>query len=322
MKVDLDTNKYFYEVMLSIMFSNSSQNAFDKLSELQSLERKQLFFVGGAPRSGTTWIQHLIDGHPSASCMGEGLFWRQLYYPLTELVENWRKAIQEKNVTQFSHTGGYPLPNEQDRDMLLATGILGSMQRQLSTWSDRGASCQAIGEKTPEDIFLFLRLRHLFPHARLVVISRDPRDTLASAWHMFVQRHRPGEDLSGMMEQFIRDALVPMERAIRTLFSLLQKDQDVCLSITYERLHTDTAGVLATIYRFLGLSDEPDTIHASIERSSFSHLSGGRERGVEDKKSFLRQGVVGGWRNTIPENMNFIILEALGWSFPYFEWKP
>ena len=35
-----------------------------------------LFFVLGAPKSGTTWLQYLLNAHPNISCRGEGLFHR------------------------------------------------------------------------------------------------------------------------------------------------------------------------------------------------------------------------------------------------------
>jgi len=35
-----------------------------------------LFFVLGLPKSGTTWLQHLLNSHPNVSCRGEGKFHR------------------------------------------------------------------------------------------------------------------------------------------------------------------------------------------------------------------------------------------------------
>ncbi|CAI9120068.1 sulfotransferase family protein [Brytella acorum] len=300
----------------------SALSAADRLAALGDLARRQLFFVGGAPRSGTTWIQHLIDGHPEASCMGEGLFWQQILHPLTAMSQKRVEALKEKNVNLFAHTGGYPLPTEDDVDAMLATGILMALQRQLSTRPDGGASCRAIGEKTPENIFLFPRLKRQFPNAKLIVISRDPRDVLASSWHMFVQRHQPDEDLSARMEGFIRHSLEPMDKGARTLFSLQEQDPSSCLSITYEGLHANTVDVLADVFGFLALPSTTEIVAGCIERSAFSRLSGGRARGMEAKQAFLRKGMVGDWRATIPEAMNAIILERLGWMFPRFGWTP
>ena len=49
---------------------------------IEALAERQLFFIGGAPRSGTTWLQLLLDCHPEVSCRGEGLFWKELAEPL------------------------------------------------------------------------------------------------------------------------------------------------------------------------------------------------------------------------------------------------
>src|ERR1700722_16518864 len=43
-------------------------------AEIAALRRKQLFFIGGAAKSGTTWLQLLLDRHPAISCNGEGHF--------------------------------------------------------------------------------------------------------------------------------------------------------------------------------------------------------------------------------------------------------
>ena len=38
------------------------------------LRSKQIFFIGGTAKSGTTWVQLLLDAHPEVSCNGEGHF--------------------------------------------------------------------------------------------------------------------------------------------------------------------------------------------------------------------------------------------------------
>ena len=32
----------------------------------------QIFFIGGSQKSGTTWLQLLLDAHPQIACKGEG----------------------------------------------------------------------------------------------------------------------------------------------------------------------------------------------------------------------------------------------------------
>jgi hypothetical protein len=54
----------------------------EREAEIADLAQRQLFFVGGAPRSGTTWVQHLLNGHPDVSCRGEGHFLQFLAAPM------------------------------------------------------------------------------------------------------------------------------------------------------------------------------------------------------------------------------------------------
>lgn len=293
-----------------------------RLDRLRAVTERQLFFVGGAPRSGTTWLQHLLDGHPDVSCRGEGLFWKHLALPLQAMVKDRGAAIAGKNKQLFAHTGGYPMPEDEDAETLLGTGILAAFDRQMRLRPDGGAGCLAVGEKTPENVFLFPRLKRLLPEARLIAIARDPRDVLASAWHAFIQRVHPDQDMSARKPEFIRTSLGAMDDGARTMVRIAAADPRSCLLLTYEALLRDTAGLLAAAFRFLGVSDDPEIITHCVERSSFERLSGGRARGVEQPDSFMRRGTAGGWRDTLDDEMNAVILERLGWMFPRFGWEP
>ena len=136
---------------------------------LRSVEDRQLFFVGGAPRSGTTWLQQIIDSHPNASCKGEGLFSKDLF-PLVEACMAQRtKALEAKNRGLFQHTGGYPLPTAEDSEFLAGTAMLLALRQQADD-----KPCLAYGEKTPKNVFFFSRFRQLFPRAKFIAIARDP----------------------------------------------------------------------------------------------------------------------------------------------------
>ena len=147
---------------------------------LQRIAGRQIFFVGGAPRSGTTWLQHMLDAHPDASCQGEGLFAKMLYPLLDGFLDSWRLKLDEKNRAVFAHLAGYALPGQEERHFLAASMILLAFRRQAG-----GRGCLAYGGETPEKIFFFLKLLALFPKAKFIAIARDPRDVLTSAWHYF-----------------------------------------------------------------------------------------------------------------------------------------
>ena len=96
------------------------------------------------------------------------LFFQQLAEPLEALITARREALWAKNTGLFRHTGGYPLPEADDAEYLLGTGILLALHRQ-----SEGKPCRAIGEKTPENVFFFPRLKQMFPGAKCIAIARE-----------------------------------------------------------------------------------------------------------------------------------------------------
>lgn len=119
----------------------------ERQERLRRLATCQLFFVGGAPRSGTTWLQQLLDAHLEVSCRGEDLFARRIADPLDALTASWRAAVAGKNGGLSGHSGGYPEPTGAEADHLLGTAVLLAPDRQRE-----GRECHAVGEKTPENV--------------------------------------------------------------------------------------------------------------------------------------------------------------------------
>ena len=288
----------------------------DRQRDLTALAGKQLFFVGGAPRSGTTWVQQILDAHPDISCQGEGLFQKHFLDPLEQLLAGRRDALAAKNNALFGHTGGYPLPGQDDADTLLGTAILLSFARQVARQEVR-----AIGEKTPENVFFFPRLRALFPNAKLIIIARDPRDVLTSAWHFF-HRSAPEEDQTAAKFAFIRLALPSLALGARTTLDLAAAHPGDVMVVTYESLRRSPQLVVSNMYRFLGQADAAPLVADCIARTSFSAQSGGRQAGTEQAGSFFRKGIAGDWPSTLTPEMNALVLQELGWMFPRFGWKP
>jgi hypothetical protein len=278
--------------------------------------RSQLFFVGGAPRSGTTWLQSLLDSHPQVSCRGEGLFTKHLAEPLEALIDARRSVLAAKNAHVFAHNGGYPLPTRDDAEMLLGTAILLALARQ-----SEGKACRAIGEKMPENVFFFPRLKRLFPQAKFIGIARDPRDVLASAWHFF---HKPaaGENEIAAKAAFIASALPSIDSGARAMLSLVRQFPDDCMSITYETMRAAPQETASRLFRFLGVTDADAVVADCVARTSFAAMTGGRAPGVVQEGSFFRKGMVGDWRATFDDEMNATLLKGLGWMYPHFGWRP
>ena len=283
---------------------------------LSAIAERQLFFIGGAPRSGTTWLQQIFDSHPDACCKGEGLFAKDLYPPLEAAMVARRRALETKNQGLFRHTGGYPLPTPEDTEFLAGTAMLLAFSQQAGA-----KNCRAYGEKTPENVFFFGRFRALFPRARFIAIARDPRDVLTSAWYFFRKPPAGADDRAGKMD-FIRSALPSLAEGARAMLAFGERHPDAYRMVTYENLRRDPEPAVGALFRFLGLSDSAETVRVCLAETSFAQATGGREAGVAQNGAFLRKGVVGDWRNTLTPEMNDLILRELGWMFPHFGWEP
>jgi len=290
------------------------QSWTERQEALLRLARCQLFFVGGAPRSGTTWLQYLLDSHPEVSCRGEGLFMKHLAEPLQAMMTARRQALEAKNSTVFRHSCGYPLPASEDVESLLGSAVLLALEHQRA-----GKPCRAIGEKTPENVFFFRRMKQLFPGAKFIGIARDPRDVLTSAWHFF-HKPAPGENEVAAKTAFIATALPSLNEGARTMLALAEQFPSDCVNVTYERMRAAPAPVAAQLFRFLGVADGDDVVAACVAQTSFAALSGGRSTGEARDGSFFRKGVVGDWRSALTPQMNATILQKLGWMYSRFGW--
>jgi hypothetical protein len=288
-------------------------NWTERQHEIARLAERQLFFIGGAPRSGTTWLQQILDCHPDVSCRGEGLFLKHLAAPLDSLMAERCRQLETKNTGIFQHSGGYPLPAADDTEFLLRNAILLALRRQSA-----GKTCLAIGEKTPENVFFFPRLKALFPGAKLICIARDPRDVLTSAWHFF-QKAAEQDDIAAKTA-FIQIALPSLAEGARSMIALAERHGADCMIITYEALRRTPEPIVTRLFRFLAVPAQDEIVADCIKKTSFASLTGGRAAGVEHRGAFFRKGVIGDWASTLTPEMNEMILKELGWMFPHFGW--
>jgi hypothetical protein len=286
----------------------------ERLTELADLERRQLFFIGGVPRSGTTWLQLILDAHPDISCRGEGHFLQFLATPLSNLMQRRRELLDDKNANLLRGTSGYPLPAADDYEYLVASAILLAFSQQCE-----GESCHAIGEKTPENVFFFPNLKRLFPNAKFIGIVRDPRDALTSSWFLV---HKPATEVEegASLTAHIERSVASVGRFVQTMLNHRERYPNDATIVTYEALLDSPDPIVAGLFRFLGVADAPDIVAHCVQQASFAAVSG-RPAGVEDSRGFFRKGVKGDWVTAMTPDQSNRILAEVGWMFPIFGWQ-
>ncbi len=85
---------------------------FDYANRRKSIDdtfSKRVFFIMGTIKSGTTWLQLVLHGHPEIACRGEGQFTTFLASNLAKAVHRYNELIEGKNKDTYTEIEGFPL---------------------------------------------------------------------------------------------------------------------------------------------------------------------------------------------------------------------
>lgn len=149
---------------------------------LSRLMKKDIVFVVGATRWGTSWVQQCLDTHPKVVCKGEGHYTDSLFPGLAKLVDQYNQDAEKiGNRMQLAglpgNAAGFTF---DDVEHLMRTAVMLMFNRWVPEDVEDEVTC--IGEKTPEHVLSLELLDRLFPGMRIVHVVRDGRDEAAGAW--------------------------------------------------------------------------------------------------------------------------------------------
>lgn len=268
--------------------------AYDQIHQrLMRVLATDMFFIVGCQKSGTTWLEHLLNGHPNITCRGEAIFGNVLRPALANMLAVYNQHSEKRN-KQVGTKGREMQFNEAQLDYLFMTAAA----LMMSNWIGQ-KDVRVIGEKTPEHAVLIPLLDKYFPRAKFIHIIRDGRDVAVSGW--FHNLRHSGDafrarfpDMPSYIRYLVDEHWKPYISKARD-FAAAAPDR--YFEIRYEDLHDKPGPTVAAMLRFLGVDDSESAVAACMDAGSFERLSKGRAAGEEDKSSFFRKGVAGDWRN-------------------------
>ncbi len=267
---------------------------FDGLqSRVTRIRSGQIFFVCGVMKSGTTWVQLLLDAHPNISCNGEGHFMDVLADYLANALDHYNEYIDNKNLTLFDQISRIPKVTTDHLLHILTTSICLLLDQKC-----RDKKLVAIGEKTPDNASGLQTLALLFPNAKFIHVVRDGRDCAVSGWfhNLRLDQDRTIETYASLDHYAIQFAET-WASVVKTASEFGQTVPGRYMTVRYEDLSTDTAAELARFFTFLGAKSAGPEIEHCAATASFTALTGGRRSGEENQASFFRKGIIGDWRN-------------------------
>jgi hypothetical protein len=257
-----------------------------------------LVCIVGCPRSGTTWVQRLLAGHPQVRTGQESDVF-DIY--LGPQLRAWRRELDPT----ASGRGGVGLACYFDDARFKA--VLKRYARELLEPMLGGlAEGQIFVEKTPSHALYIPEILELFPNARFVHVLRDARDTVAS---LLGAARSWGKDWAPRRARGAALMWVSHVKAVRA--ARLGADQ--LHEVRYEELHAGGPRVLGDLARWLGLEWSQADLEAAIQANRPEVARGGGGTPiplggafaarfgtvVKEPPGFVRKAQVGTWRDDL-----------------------
>ncbi len=250
---------------------------------MDALSAAPATFIVGHPRSGTSLLRALLDGHPDLMVLPfeTHLFdWAKSGDPVRSLLDRTR-------LWPTLHRHRPSIPREDVEGVL--TRALGQARdpraRLLALvegWRElMGARSDTRWvEKTPRHLYEATTLLEWFPaDVRILAMRRDPRDVIASALKQKPSRAIFQMALTGRLAH-----RVVSEHEEDSRFSV----------ITYERLVRDPVSTMRTVCRFLDVPYDPVVVTPTVLGAEYS----GNSR-FDDTLKGVSEAAVGRYRDVL-----------------------
>ncbi len=257
------------------------------------------FFVSGFNKSGTTFLQMLLDAHPAINCPSEHHF-TTLIQDLSALAHRYEtvvRAFDERTANQGIRFNKGVFTGELVRQSLLSLMSFGATPRTTHT----GLNDNSILQSGPF-------FAALLPEARFVFIVRDPRDVGISLWH---HRMRTEPDFAKSNPPMDRVATAVGEawgKHVTALDAFVAERPDRAIVLRYEDLigdGRDTA--LTAALDLLGVRYGPDDLAAMWQATDFDRLKTKEAARNGAGAGFFRSGKREGWRETLDDTVQATI---------------
>lgn len=206
-----------------------------RVAPAEGTRGQRFIFVGGAPRSGTTLVQNMLNCHPEILGAPEFLNLERI----VELRNRLRQGIDRGAIEAFASAP------EVDR---LTVQLIEDLLLPLA---DRHGA-PYLSEKTPSNALVFRELLELFPAARCIFVLRDPRAIIASMLEVGARAAAQGHPTQPWTRS-LPAAIAYVQRYFRAARVAAAEAPGRVLALRYETLVTEPEAVTRALCGFLGL---------------------------------------------------------------------
>ena len=260
-----------------------------------SILNKQMIFITGASRSGTTMLNRIFGRHTKILGLNELHVFGDLIEPdrMLDKVEARKQTDLCETILLREQYNVYHANKKFENEDLLkricekvtadssAAEIFMETITALTEQAKKTIAC----EQTPRNIFYAQQILDIYPNAHIVHIVRDPRSVLASQkskWRLkFLDGdHIPWLDIIRMWCNYHPITLSKLWMEANRTASYLSDHPRVQL-IKFEDLLTSPDDVIAKLCTKMGLEFESTMLDITHEGSSHQ-INAGEERGISN----------------------------------------
>ncbi|MEH6552245.1 MAG: sulfotransferase [Pseudomonadales bacterium] len=253
----------------------------------------KLFFAGGFNKSGTTYLQMLLDSHPAINCPSE--------QHLNTLIDGLKELGKKYDSTTRVIDNATARQGTRFNYNAFVNNTLKSM---LSTLASSGANAetQYIGIQDNSILDRFEYWNKLMPDSPHIFIVRDPRAVCYSIWKhrlrtepSFAEANSPLEPMMELM------AKVDWPRHCRRLQGLKEIAPEKVHIVRYEDLAGEHADEwLAEIFDFLKVPHSNAEIDEILIKNDFHTL---QAQQAKSGGQYMHSGVKQLWRKAASEKI-------------------
>jgi hypothetical protein len=209
------------------------------------LVEDRLLFVIGTPRSGSTLLARMLGAHSTIHAPAEPHL-----------------------LTPLAHLGYYAKVDSADYDPIITQGaireLVGDLPRGEEDYLDalraycdtlyarllEPSGCKLLLDKTPAYALSLDFTAKLYPHAKYVVLTRNPM----AVWASFVESFFDGDAA-------VAHAHNPLlERYVPAIARFLRRDDVATCQVQYEKLVAEPESELRRIAEYVGIDFEPGMV--------------------------------------------------------------
>ena len=265
-----------------------------------NLNNRQLFFVFGLNKSGTTFLQSLINSHPKAVCPSEHHL-TTIRKLMEEAVQHYRRLIEDFDCKTANQ--GVTHDDELAIQTLYLTWVEGLFSMAAAT-ADESVSHVGINDNSLDQNLEFHA--QWLPGSKYLFIVRDPRDVAVSLYYHRLRTElnfaSSGISLGKTAAAIGRGWQAKVERVSRFNISHPGRVE----LVRYEDLIGERRNaVLSRVLGFLGLDTEKENpIPAMFVANDLAKLkkrekSKAKLEGTPEDYGFYRSGRKGGWKKEL-----------------------